>query len=271
MSICLLLSPESEETYISLVVETHKNVQSLDIVLTEVPSSLNDVEYLLRKLYGQCLVTDPALQATIFPYFQKQDWDAVYAPKNLDYSKFDLEVTALDTPKGLKEAPRPDVQPNREYKLHQEPMVAVGGTFDHFHIGHKLLLTVTALFAQSSVIVGLTGDKLLENKQFVEVMDNYSDRMASVLTFLGDLFPDLEVHIEEIDDVYGPTARMPEITGLVTSKETQSGGKEIQQMRSDKNWKELSIFVVGLIPSTDGSVKLSSTYFRALEVEKEKL
>lgn len=35
--------------------------------------------------------------------------------------------------------------------------VAVGGTFDHLHAGHKILLTMTALSTRKSLIVGVTG------------------------------------------------------------------------------------------------------------------
>lgn len=36
--------------------------------------------------------------------------------------------------------------------------VAVGGTFDHIHAGHKILLTMTALLAEDSMVVGVTGN-----------------------------------------------------------------------------------------------------------------
>ncbi|RUP50321.1 hypothetical protein BC936DRAFT_139643 [Jimgerdemannia flammicorona] len=35
--------------------------------------------------------------------------------------------------------------------------VAVGGTFDHLHSGHKILLTMTAWLARERVVCGVTG------------------------------------------------------------------------------------------------------------------
>jgi hypothetical protein len=35
--------------------------------------------------------------------------------------------------------------------------VALGGTFDHFHSGHKILLTSAVLLATNEVIVGVSG------------------------------------------------------------------------------------------------------------------
>lgn len=37
------------------------------------------------------------------------------------------------------------------------PVVASGGTFDHLHAGHKILLSMAAWIAQKKLIVGVTG------------------------------------------------------------------------------------------------------------------
>lgn len=42
--------------------------------------------------------------------------------------------------------------------------VAVGGTFDRLHAGHRILLAATALAALEAAYVGVTGPALLENK-----------------------------------------------------------------------------------------------------------
>ena len=70
------------------------------------------------------------------------------------------------------------------------PVVALGGTFDHLHAGHKILLSMGAWIAKEKLIVGITGpffpvffriperglslylhsdDSLLGKKQFKEV------------------------------------------------------------------------------------------------------
>jgi pantetheine-phosphate adenylyltransferase len=35
--------------------------------------------------------------------------------------------------------------------------VALGGTFDHLHAGHKILLSMAAWIAERKIIVGVTG------------------------------------------------------------------------------------------------------------------
>ncbi|KAI9703408.1 MAG: hypothetical protein M1820_005880 [Bogoriella megaspora] len=72
--------------------------------------------------------------------------------------------------------------------------VAVGGTFDHLHIGHKLLLTMTALAAESAnpssswkertLTIGITGDELLKNKKYAEFLESWDTRQAAVIRFM---------------------------------------------------------------------------------------
>ena len=46
----------------------------------------------------------------------------------------------------------PQVRPSPRY-----PVVILGGTFDHLHAGHKILLSMAAWIATRKVIVGITG------------------------------------------------------------------------------------------------------------------
>ncbi|PSS15135.1 hypothetical protein M430DRAFT_59778 [Amorphotheca resinae ATCC 22711] len=72
-------------------------------------------------------------------------------------------------------------------------VIAVGGTFDHIHAGHKLLLTATALLLQPAsrtstiprrLIVGITGDELLKNKKYAEYLKSWDERQQDVVNFL---------------------------------------------------------------------------------------
>lgn len=71
--------------------------------------------------------------------------------------------------------------------------VIVGGTFDHIHAGHKLLLTAMALVLQPAdrtsttprrLIVGITGDELLKNKKYAEYVGSWEQRQQDVVDFL---------------------------------------------------------------------------------------
>ena len=48
--------------------------------------------------------------------------------------------------------------------------VAVGGTFDRLHVGHRLLLAVAAHATNHQLYVGVTSDQLLANKQWADLL-----------------------------------------------------------------------------------------------------
>lgn len=59
----------------------------------------------------------------------------------------------------------------------------MGGTFDHMHLGHKLLLTQACLLTQKRLVCGVTGDALLQKKKYSEFLEKYEDRCLRVHTF----------------------------------------------------------------------------------------
>lgn len=72
--------------------------------------------------------------------------------------------------------------------------VAVGGTWDHLHIGHKLLLTMT-LFALDPrtttnpfvATIGITGDALLIKKSHASLLESWMDRQKAVGGFCNSI------------------------------------------------------------------------------------
>ncbi|EPE35536.1 Nucleotidylyl transferase [Glarea lozoyensis ATCC 20868] len=94
-------------------------------------------------------------------------------------------------------------------------VVAVGGTFDHLHAGHKLLLTATALLLQPHddtlriplrLIVGITGDQLLKNKKHAEYLSSWKQRQDDVVDFLVSVLSftrlgrEKELEIQEVNE-----------------------------------------------------------------------
>ena len=185
------------------------------------------------------------------------------------------------------ETPATDVQVIRDH----HNAVAVGGTFDHLHVGHKLLLSMTALVlnynvqpgveAERSLIVGITGDKLLENKKFCEHLQGWHQRQAAVQSFLlaflvvneplqnlsstmdekkesslgrivmNSLPSGIVIEYVEIFDAFGPTITNGSISALVLSAETRAGGKAVNEKRAEKQWTSLDIFEVDVLDSAE--------------------
>ena len=79
-------------------------------------------------------------------------------PWTTELQHVDLDNTV--SPCGLKPALSHPV-PNSSEIPPSFPVVALGGTFDHLHSGHKILLSMAAWIATEKAIVGVTGAHML--------------------------------------------------------------------------------------------------------------
>lgn len=62
--------------------------------------------------------------------------------------------------------------------------VAVGGTFDELHRGHRKLL-LKAFEIGDNVTIGLTSDSMLDNRSKKHDIDSYESRKNELLQFLS--------------------------------------------------------------------------------------
>src|SRR5659263_133904 len=101
--------------------------------------------------------------------------------------------------------------------------VAVGGTFDPLHDGHKaLLMKAVELGRDGELLIGLTSDKMAKNKN--HKVDDYRSRYNEVMKFINDngVIP----RIVKLEDHYGPTIN-EDFDFLVVSPETHPIGLKI--------------------------------------------
>ena len=104
--------------------------------------------------------------------------------------------------------------------------VCLGGTFDHLHPGHKLLLTEAAHLASEKITIGIAHDDLLKNKSLKEFIQSYSIREKSVKNYLDSISKNqLEIDIQPIQDPVGPAGTIVDLDAIVLSEETVSGGE----------------------------------------------
>ncbi|KPV73491.1 uncharacterized protein RHOBADRAFT_54710 [Rhodotorula graminis WP1] len=127
------------------------------------------------------------------------------------------------------------------------PVVALGGTFDHLHAGHKILLTMAASLCTSRLVVGVSDDHLLVNKKFKHLLEPIDVRMRAVRRFVELVRPSVECDAVPLQDVYGPTANDPAIEALVVSDETRAGGDAINTLRASRSLSRLDIFTISLV------------------------
>lgn len=112
--------------------------------------------------------------------------------------------------------------------------VALGGTFDNIHNGHRLLLTLSALQTTRRILVGLANGPLLASKVLPELIKPVEERVLDVKRFLGDVKAGIEHDVVPITDVYGPTAWDDKLECLVVSPETARGADKVNAERERK-------------------------------------
>lgn len=143
-------------------------------------------------------------------------------------------------------------------------VVAVGGTFDRLHAGHRLLLTAAAWACRDKLRIGITGDNLLREKKYREFVAPLHKRSQQAQHFAKSVKPALPiVIISELTDPAGPTATDPSIDAIVVSSETAAGARKINGVRRASGLNSMTIIEVGVL-DTQGQ-KLSSTALREAE------
>ena len=140
--------------------------------------------------------------------------------------------------------------------------VAVGGTFDKFHYGHRRLLD-KAFEIGEHVEIGVTSDAFASSKGDI---DSCSVRMANLNEFLSKDHDNF--HISSLDDAYGPTVVDGSFDAIVVSEETEPTAVEINKIRKSKGMSELDIIVISFVLAKD-KIPISSTRIRAGEIDKK--
>lgn len=138
--------------------------------------------------------------------------------------------------------------------------VAVGGTFDKFHDGHKKLLS-TAFEIANEVEIGVTSDAFGGLKGDI---DSCEERMGNLKSYFSNQDNFI---IVPLDDAYGTTVYDEDFDAIVVSEETEPTAMEINKVRNSKNMKPLDIVVVSFVLAYDGT-PISSTRIRRGEINK---
>eukprot|EP00171_Calliarthron_tuberculosum_P014366 IDg14366t1 len=145
--------------------------------------------------------------------------------------------------------------------------VAVGGTFDRLHAGHRLLLTAAAWAARDAVWVGVAGEPLLSRKSHRALISPLSTRLHAVDDFIQRAAPSLVVRTSELRDSAGVAGSEKSISALVVSRETLRGARRVNEERASRGLPGVAILAVDVLFRAGGG-KLSSSALRARDAEK---
>lgn len=136
----------------------------------------------------------------------------------------------------------------------------LGGTFDRLHPGHKLFLTVSALFTSVHIGIGITTDILLKNKLGKECIQSFEDRCAYVRQFLYRLSPQIDVDTFELSDPVGKAGTDPRYQVIILTEEVKKAYDNINIIREENNLDVLERVVISLL--TENDAKMGSTQIR---------
>lgn len=150
--------------------------------------------------------------------------------------------------------------------------LTVGGTFDHFHKGHREVIE-KAFASGETVWLGITSSAYFSRldhktaKNF-DTLQPYAERRNSIIYFLKQKGLIRRAKLVPIDDKYGTTLTDQNIEAIVVSPETELVATEINLLRAQKNWPALEVITIPWVLANDGK-PVSSMRIRGGEIDRE--
>jgi pantetheine-phosphate adenylyltransferase len=145
--------------------------------------------------------------------------------------------------------------------------VALGGTFDPVHDGHRALFR--RAFELGDLTVGLTSDELApETRHLDRYVRPFEERERDLAAELSALAPayDREFEIRPLREPTG-IAVEPGFDALVVSPETEAGAHRVNEIRAERGLDPLRVEVVPHELAADGD-RISSTRIVQGEIDE---
>lgn len=146
-------------------------------------------------------------------------------------------------------------------------VVAVGGTFDELHKGHRALLR-KAFEIGEHVLIGLTSDEFIKLMGKAHPPASYVHRSQELKAFLRENGLLERAEIVPLNDVCGPAATLSDIEALVVSKETEATAFQVNERRRRARLRPLQLVVVDLVRD-ENDLPISTTRIRRGEIDRE--
>jgi cytidyltransferase-like protein len=128
--------------------------------------------------------------------------------------------------------------------------VCIGGTFNIFHKGHKLLVQTAVRHAgpQGYLFIGIATADLVKSKPHLRP---YELRKKDVESYLSMIQIKPKIRIEPIQDIFGPTLT-ENFNVIIVSPETRQTAEIINMKRREKRLKPLTIVEIAFVLAEDG-------------------
>jgi len=145
--------------------------------------------------------------------------------------------------------------------------VAIGGTFDELHKGHRALL-LKAFEVGNRVLIGLCTDDLAKKLWKPHKVATYEERLKELKEFLRREGLLDRAEIMPLNDPYGVTLSRGCVEAIVVSRETEARAHEINEKREARGLPPLHVVVIEMVPAQN-HVSISTTRIRRGEIDRE--
>ena len=150
--------------------------------------------------------------------------------------------------------------------MKQFEKVAVGGTFDELHRGHKALLD-KAFEVGKKVVIGLSSDEFVAKMEKPHLTARYSERLKELQNYLNENGLSGRAETIPLKDPFGLTVSGKSLEALVVSEETASTAIKINQIRIQAGLPALQIVTVTMVPA-ENCAPISTTRIRSGEIDR---
>jgi len=147
----------------------------------------------------------------------------------------------------------------------QYKKVAVGGTFDQLHKGHKALIS-KAFEVGEEVVIGLSSDEFVERMGKPHKTASYTERKRELKKYLKTQGFEGKAKIVSLKDPLG-LMLSKDFDALIVSQETAKTGLDINQKRIQAGVAPLQIIIVSLVPA-ENCIPISTTRIRRGEIDR---
>lgn len=147
--------------------------------------------------------------------------------------------------------------------------LVIGGTFDHFHTGHKYLIDQAFLYGEK-VSIGVTANIFITQKNLAQLIQPYALRLKNVKDYISSRRNLSRSRFFMIHDLYGTAAMDPTLEAIVVTHQTYGNANKINAARIKNGLKKLKIITIPLKKAEDLRT-ISSTRVRNGEIDRDGL
>lgn len=146
--------------------------------------------------------------------------------------------------------------------------IAIGGTFDLLHEGHKKFILCAFSLAER-VTIGVTNDKLVKGLKGGSIQ-GFAQRFEEINNFV--IFSKFlsRARVVPLDNSFGPTLDDRTIDSLLVTKDSLRGAKMINRARSKLGLKGLPVEIFPLVTGSDNK-EISSKRIKSGTINQQGL